>query len=56
MTTPGQFQTAINNAIAVGRKDKLIGVIDAVIAAAKAGALDDMIAATQKLGQKPKAK
>jgi hypothetical protein len=44
------------DAIAVGSKDKLIGVIDAVIAAAKAGELDNMIAATQKLGQKPKAR
>ena len=40
-------------AIAVGGKDKLVGVIDAVIAAAKAGELDDMISATQKAGQKP---
>jgi len=42
------------HAIAVGSKDKLIGVIDAVIAAAKAGELDNMIAATQKVGQRPR--
>lgn len=44
------------DAIAVGSRDKLIGVIDTVLAAAKAGELDDMIAATQTLGQKPKSK
>lgn len=43
-------------AIAVGGKDKLVGVIDAVIAAAKAGELDDMIGATQKVGQRPTSK
>lgn len=41
------------HAIAVGAKDKLVEVIDMVIAAAKAGELDEQVAAMQKVGQKP---
>jgi hypothetical protein len=44
------------HAIAVGAKDKLVEVIDVVIAAAKAGELDEQLAALQKAGQKPTAK
>ena len=43
-------------AIAVGAKDNLVPTIDAVIAAVEAGELDAAIAATQKTGQKPRAK
>ncbi|MBN9316957.1 MAG: hypothetical protein J0I99_14540 [Devosia sp.] len=41
------------HAIAVGTKDKLVEVIDLVTVAAKAGELDEQMAATQKVGQKP---
>ena len=44
------------SAIAVGNKDNLVVTIDAVIAAVEAGELDPAIAATQKTGQKPKAR
>ena len=44
------------HAIAVGAKDKLIEVINTVIEAAKAGELDEQMAATQKIGQKPSKK
>ena len=44
------------SAIAVGSKDNLVATIDAVIAAVVAGELDTAIAATQKTGQKPRAK
>ena len=44
------------SAIAVGSKDNLVATIDAVIAAAEAGELDAAISATQKTGQKPRAK
>ena len=44
------------SAIAVGSKDNLVATIDAVIAAAEAGELDAAISATQKTGQKPKAR
>ena len=44
------------SAIAVGGKDNLVAIIDAVIAAVEAGELDAAIAATQKTGQKPRAK
>ncbi len=44
------------SAIAVGAKDNLVPTINAVIAAVEAGELDAAIAATQKMGQKPKAK
>ena len=44
------------SAIAVGSKDNLISTIDAVIAAVAAGELDAAISATQKTGQKPRAK
>lgn len=44
------------HAVAVGAKDKLVEVIDLVIVAAKAGELDEQMAATQKVGQKPVAK
>ena len=43
-------------AIAVGGKDNLVPTIDAVIAAVEAGELDAAIAASQKTGQKPRAK
>ena len=43
-------------AIAVGGKDNLVATIDAVIAAVEAGELDASISATQKTGQKPRAK
>ena len=43
-------------AIAVGDKVNLIPTIDAVLAAAAAGELDAAITATQKTGQKPRAK
>ena len=43
-------------AIAVGDNANLIHTIDAVLAAAAAGELDAAITATQKTGQKPKAK
>ena len=43
-------------AIAVGGKDNLVATIDAVIAAVEAGELDAAISATQKTGQKPRAK
>ena len=43
-------------AIAVGDNANLIHTIDAVLAAAAAGKLDAAITATQKTGQKPKAK
>ena len=43
-------------AIAVGGKDNLVATIDAVISAAAAGELDAAISATQKTGQKPRAK
>ncbi len=43
-------------AIAVGSKDNLVKTIDAVIAAVEAGELDAAISATQKTGQKPRAK
>jgi len=43
-------------AIAVGDKVNLIATIDAVLAAAAAGELDAAITATQKTGQKPRAK
>ena len=43
-------------AIAVGGKDNLVSTIDAVIAAVQAGELDTVIAATQKMGQKPRAR
>ncbi len=39
------------HAVAVGAKDKLVEVIDLVIIAAKAGELDEQMAATQKVGQ-----
>jgi hypothetical protein len=44
------------HAVAVGAKGKLVEVIDLVIVAAKAGELDEQMAATQKVGQKPVAK
>ena len=44
------------SAIAVGGKDNLVATIDAVIAAVEAGELDAAISATQKTGQKPRAK
>lgn len=44
------------SAIAVGGKDNLVATIDAVIAAVEAGELDAAITATQKTGQKPRAK
>ena len=44
------------SAIAVGGKDNLVATIDAVIAAVEAGELDAAISATQKTGQKPKAR
>ena len=44
------------SAVAVGGKDNLVPTIDAVIAAVEAGELDAAIAATQKMGQKPKEK
>lgn len=44
------------DAVAVGDSEQLVGVIDAVIAATKAGELDDVMAATQSVGQKPKVK
>ena len=44
------------SAIAVGGKDNLVATIDAVIAAVAAGELDAAISATQKTGQKPRAK
>ena len=44
------------SAIALGGKDNLVATIDAVIAAVEAGELDAAIAATQKTGQKPRAK
>ena len=44
------------SAIAVGSKDNLVATLDAVIAAVEAGELDTAIAATQKTGQKPKAR
>ena len=43
-------------AIAVGGKDNLVPTVDAVIAAVEAGELDAAISATQKTGQKPRAK
>ena len=43
-------------AIAVGDNANLIHTIDAVLAAAGAGELDAAITATQKTGQKPRAK
>ena len=43
-------------AIAVGGKDNLVATIDAVITAVEAGELDAAISATQKTGQKPRAK
>ena len=42
--------------IAVGGKDNLVATIDAVIAAVEAGELDAAISATQRTGQKPRAK
>ena len=44
------------SAIAVGSKDNLVATLDAVIAAVEAGELDAAISATQKTGQKPRAK
>ena len=44
------------SAIAVGSKDNLVATLDAVIAAVEAGELDAAISATQKTGQKPKAR
>ena len=44
------------SAIALGGKDNLVATIDAVIAAVEAGELDAAISATQKTGQKPKAR
>ena len=44
------------DAIAVGGSDKLVEVIDTIIAATKAGELDAIIEAMQKSGQKPKPK
>ena len=44
------------SSIAVGSKDNLVATIDAVIAAVEAGELDAAISATQKTGQKPRAK
>ena len=41
------------HAVAVGAKDKLVEVINTVIEAAKAGELDEQMAATQKGGQNP---
>ena len=39
-----------------GGKDNLVATIDAVISAVEAGELDAAILATQKTGQKPKAR
>ena len=44
------------SAIAIGKKEDLVKTIEAVIAAVEAGELDAAIAATQKTGQKPKAR
>ena len=44
------------SAIAVGSKDNLVATLSAVIAAVEAGELDAAISATQKTGQKPKAR
>ena len=44
------------SAIVVGSKDNLVATLDAVIAAVEAGELDAAISATQKTGQKPKAR
>ena len=44
------------SAIALGSKDNLVATIDAIIAAVAAGELDAAISATQKTGQKPKAR
>ena len=43
-------------AIAVGDKDNLISVVEAVISAVRNGEFDALLAATQRVGQKPKAK
>lgn len=43
-------------AIAVGDKDNLISVVEAVISAVRNGEFDALLAATQRVAQKPKAK
>ena len=44
------------SAIALGGKDNLVATTDAVTTAGDAGELDAAISATQKTGQKPRAK